>query len=68
MDTTKEFTRLIEFAIGEEQKAQKLYRDMALKARDSYGRAILEGLYEQELAHEEKLRALLSSVKGTTAA
>ena len=66
MDTTEEFSRLIEFAIGEEQKAQELYRSMASKAGDTYAQAILEGLYEQEVVHEEKLRALLASIKEAT--
>lgn len=62
METINEFHRLIEMAIVEEQKAQRMYKDMAERADDPYARAIIEGLYEQEVAHEAKLRDLLESV------
>jgi rubrerythrin len=57
-----EFRELIEFAIGEERKAQQLYGRMARKIKDPFGKAILEGLREEEISHEEKLRSLLRSV------
>ena len=63
MVTTSEFKTLIDLAIGEEKKAQKLYKDLAAKADDPYVRAILEGLYEQEVSHEQKLRSLLTSIE-----
>ena len=63
METTKEFKTLINLAIGEERKAQKLYRQMADETNDPFVTAILEGLYEEETAHEEKLRSLLSSIE-----
>ncbi len=62
MGTSEDFRGLIELAIREEQKAQGLYRDMASKAKDVYAKAILEGLHEQEVLHEEKLRSLLASI------
>ena len=67
MGTTEDFRGLIEFAISEEQKAQRLYRDLAAKAGDGYVKAILEGLHEQEVEHEEKLRSLLASIEPTKA-
>ena len=63
METTNDFKTMINMAIGEEKKAQKLYREMANKAKDPFIKAILEGLYEQEVSHEEKLRSLLSSIE-----
>ncbi len=62
MQTTGEFRRLIELAIQEEKKAQELYKRMASNVKDPFAKAILEGLHEQEIAHEEKLRSLLESV------
>ena len=62
MGYTMEFRELIEFAIGEERKAQRLYGKMARKAKDPFGKAILEGLREEELSHEEKLKNLLRTV------
>ena len=67
MSASEDFRGLIEFAIGEEQKAQCLYRDLAAKAGDAYAKAILEGLQEQELKHEEKLKSLLASIEPTKA-
>ena len=63
METISEFRELITMAIKEEKKAQKLYREMADKVNDPFQKAILEGLYEQEVSHEEKLRSLLSSIE-----
>ena len=65
MGATEDFRGLIEFAISEEQKAQRLYRDLAKKAMDSYVKSILEGLHEQEVQHEERLRSLLASIEPT---
>lgn len=62
METTGEFRRLIEFAIQEERKAQDLYKRMASKTRDPFAKAILEGLHEQEVNHEDKLKSLLETV------
>jgi rubrerythrin len=62
MGTSEDFRGLIELAIREEQKAQRLYRDMAARSKDVYAKAILEGLHEQEVLHEEKLRSLLASI------
>ncbi len=62
MKTTKDFNEIINLAIGEEKKAQKLYKDLADSTNDPFKKAILEGLYEQEILHEEKLRSLLSSI------
>ncbi len=67
MSATEDFHGLIEFAISEEQKAQRMYKDLAAKAGDAYGKAILEGLHEQEVHHEEKLRSLLASIEPTKA-
>lgn len=67
MGASKDFRGLIQFAIGEEQKAQKLYKDLAAKAGDDYAKAILEGLHEQEVKHEERLKALLASIEPTKA-
>jgi rubrerythrin len=63
MGDTEDFRGLIEFAIREEQKAQRIYEDLASKTDDAYARAILEGLHEQEVLHEEKLRSLLASIQ-----
>ena len=63
MGTTDEFRRLIEFAIDEERKAQRTYKDLAAKAGDEYVKAGLEALHEQEVHHEEKLRGLLASLR-----
>ena len=63
MGATEDFRGLIEFAIREEQKAQRLYQDLAEKAQDEYAKAILEGLREQEMQHETKLQSLLASVE-----
>lgn len=62
MSATKDFRGLIELAISEEQKAQRLYKDLAEKAGDDYAKAILEGLHEQEVMHEQRLKALLASI------
>ena len=67
MSTTEDFRGLIQFAICEEQKAQRMYKDLAAEAGDDYAKAILEGLHEQEVHHEEKLKALLDSIKPTKA-
>ena len=63
MSATRDFRSLIEFAICEEQKAQRMYKDLAEKVRDDYAKAILEGLHEQEVRHEEKLKSLLASIE-----
>ena len=62
METTKEFKKLIKMAIREEKKAQELYKGLARKTDDPFAKAILEGLYEQELDHEKKLESLLESI------
>ncbi len=62
MSATEDFRGLIQFAISEEQKAQQMYKDLAEKAGDDYAKAILEGLREQEVKHEERLKALLASI------
>jgi len=67
MGATKNFHGLIEFAISEEQKAQRMYKDLAAEAGDDYAKAILEGLHEQEVHHENKLKALLASIEPTKA-
>ena len=67
MSASEDFRGLIEFAIREEQKAQRLYKDLAAKAGDTYAKAILEGLHEQEVKHEEKLQSLLASIEPTKA-
>ena len=63
MGASDDFRGLIQFAIGEEQKAQRLYKDLAAKTGDAYAKAILEGLHEQEVKHEEKLKSLLASIE-----
>lgn len=63
METINSFQNLIRFAIEEEKKAQELYQRIAVRAEDPYVRAILEGLHEQEVLHEEKLKSLLASVE-----
>jgi rubrerythrin len=68
MSATKDFRGLIQFAICEEQKAQQMYKDLAAKAGDDYAKAILEGLQEQEVQHEEKLKTLLASIDPTNKA
>ena len=67
MSATKDFHGLIEFAISEEQKAQQMYKDLAAKTGDAYTKAILEGLHEQEVHHEKKLKSLLASIEPTKA-
>ena len=67
MGSSDDFRGLIQFAIGEEQKAQRLYKDLAAKTGDAYAKAILEGLHEQEVKHEEKLKSLLASIEPTKA-
>ena len=67
MSATKDFHGLIEFAISEEQKAQQMYKDLAEKTGDAYTKAILEGLHEQEVHHEKKLKSLLASIEPTKA-
>ena len=67
MGATKDFHGLIEFAISEEQKAQQMYKDLAAKTGDAYTKAILEGLHEQEVLHEKKLKSLLASIVPTKA-
>jgi rubrerythrin len=62
MGDLEDFRGLIELAIREEQKAQRLYQDLAAKAEDEYAKAILEGLREQEIQHETKLQSLLASI------
>ncbi len=63
MNSTTEFNKLIKLAIREEKKAQELYKDLASKTVDPFAKSILEGLYEQEVLHEEKLSSLLASIK-----
>ena len=67
MGATKDFHGLIEFAISEERKAQQMYKNLAAEAGDDYAKAILEGLHEQEVHHEEKLRSILASIEPTKA-
>ncbi len=67
MSATKDFHGLIEFAISEEQKAQQMYKDLAEQTGDAYTKAILEGLHEQEVHHEKKLKSLLASIEPTKA-
>ena len=67
MGSAEDFRTLIEFAIREEQKAQRVYEDLAARAGDSYTKSILEGLHEQEVQHETKLRSLLASIEPTRA-
>jgi len=67
MSATKDFRGLIQFAICEEQKAQQMYKDLAAKTGDAFTKAILEGLHEQEVHHEEKLKSILASVEPTKA-
>jgi rubrerythrin len=67
MSATEDFRGLIRFAICEEQKAQQMYKDLAAKTGDAYTKAILEGLHEQEVKHEEKLKSLLASIEPTKA-
>jgi rubrerythrin len=67
MSATKDFHGLIEFAISEEQKAQEMYKDLAAKTGDAYTKDILEGLHEQEVHHEKKLKSLLASIEPTKA-
>lgn len=62
MGSRTDFKRLIEFAIKEEQKAQELYKTMSSKTKDPFAKAILDGLHEQETAHEEKLKSLLGTI------
>jgi len=63
MGASEDFRSLIQFAICEEQKAQQMYKDLAAKVGDAYAKAILEGLHEQEVKHEEKLKSLLASIE-----
>ena len=63
MLTLSEFEKMLRIAIGEEQKAQNLYLNMIMKAKDPVAKAILEGLREEEQMHEKKLEKLLASVK-----
>ncbi|MEW6444193.1 MAG: hypothetical protein AB1640_24885 [bacterium] len=63
METLTSFEGLIEFAIDQEKKAQELYGKMLEVTKDPFARAILEGLREQEILHEEKLKSLLDSIK-----
>ncbi len=44
-----------------------MYKDLAAEAGDDYAKAILEGLHEQEVHHENKLKALLASIEPTKA-
>jgi rubrerythrin len=44
-----------------------MYEDLAAEAGDAYTKAILEGLHEQEVHHEEKLKSLLASIEPTKA-
>ncbi len=67
MGSGDDFRVLIQFAIREEQKAQRTYADLAARAGDSYTKSILEGLHEQEVQHEKKLEALLASIEPTRA-
>ena len=67
MGSADDFRTLIEFAIREEQKAQRVYEDLAARAGDSFAKSILEGLHEQEVQHERKLRSLLASIEPTRA-
>ena len=67
MKTLKEFEKLVQLAIREEKKAQDLYQNMASKTNDPFVKAILEGLHEEEVSHEEKLNNLLNSLKPTGA-
>jgi rubrerythrin len=62
MGDSQDFRSLIEFAIREEQKAQRIYEDLGAKTEAAYAKAILEGLREQEVQHEKKLRSLLASI------
>jgi len=65
MKTLLEFEKLVHVAIKEERKAQELYRNMASKTKDPFVRAVLQGLHEEEVGHEEKLNNLLKSLRPT---
>jgi rubrerythrin len=65
MGDSQDFRSLIEFAIREEQKAQRIYEDLRTKTEEAYAKAILEGLREQEVQHEKKLRSILASIVPT---
>ena len=63
METISRFQKLIKLAIEEEKKAQELYKSMAGSTEDPYVRAVLEGLRQQEVLHEDKLKSLLASME-----
>ena len=54
----EKFTELIDFAIQEEIKANKLYRDASQKIDDKSAQEMLKDMAEMEKGHEAKLRAL----------
>jgi rubrerythrin len=54
----EKLTELINFAIQEEIKANKLYTDASQKIEDKSAQEMLKDMAEMEKGHEAKLRAL----------
>ena len=54
----QKLTELIDFAIQEEIKANKLYTDASRKIEDKSAQEMLKDMAEMEKGHEAKLRAL----------
>jgi rubrerythrin len=49
---------VLNFAIGQEQAAQRFYRDLSGKASDPMVRQLYESLADQEAGHEKHLREM----------
>lgn len=49
---------VLDFAIGEEEKAAKFYGDLARRVPDNHLKQILLGFAEEEMGHKEKLIAV----------
>lgn len=52
---------VLDFAIGNEQKAVDFYTDLANRAENQAIRAVFEGFAREEEGHREKLRGLKAS-------
>lgn len=58
MQIFNELNDVLDFAIGQEQAAQRFYRDLSGKAADPQVKELYRSLSKQEKAHEKHLREM----------
>ena len=60
MEDWKSVEEVLDFAIGNEEKAAKFYTDMAAKMDKAWMKAVFEGFAREEQGHKKKLEAVKS--------